>query len=142
MSEIAKNKTTKDMLDSRHNFAMFGLIMSLLAFSLSVTTPWVSDFFASSTVAIEEVAVEEAVIQAEDTASLTDYLSLIVIMIALGGIVNGALGFVRTETRIVGAAAVLIGVAAIIAQYLLIALAILVLVILIIGILNSFGVSF
>ncbi|MGH1378001.1 MAG: hypothetical protein ACRBB3_04195 [Alphaproteobacteria bacterium] len=72
----------------------------------------------------------------------TDYLSLIVIVIALGGIVNGTLGFVRENTRVIGGLAIFFGVSAIVVQHMMITFAVLILFILVVGILNSFGVSF
>ena len=171
MSDIKKDSTTADQLDSRHNFALVGLLMALFSFCLSVTTPWVIDEF-SPPPKIEDVAIDKSVSiansvlvyllgeasETEENVSeysdvddivenkpekhWTDYLSLIVIVIALGGIINGVLGFMRESTRVIGGIAIFFGISAIVAQYMMIMFAMLIFIILIVGILNSFGVSF
>ncbi len=60
MTDMADVKTTKDMLDQEHSFALIGLLISLFAFSLAVFTPWVYDNFAPREPVLEEVAVEKA----------------------------------------------------------------------------------
>lgn len=171
MNGIKVSTTTADQLDDRHNFALVGLLIALFSFCLSVTTPWIMDEFSPSP-AIEEAVENESVsiignllvylwgdasetegnvsedstsndaIDAEQDKHWTDYWSLIVVVIALGGIVNGALGVTRDSTRIMGGLAIFFGISAIIAQYMMIMFAVLIFIILIVGILNSFGVSF
>ncbi len=160
--------STKSMLDRGHNFAILGLIISLFAFSISVTTPWLLNHFSPPAPTIEEVAVEKAIsikdrvmqavsgakndtegegqekakVNPKDTQHWTDYWSFIVILIALGGIVNGAFGSLQQKNRYIGGTAIFFGLAAIIAQYWMIAFGILILVLLIAAILSSFGVEF
>tara|TARA_R110002072_G_scaffold257109_1_gene415873 strand:- start:82 stop:561 length:480 start_codon:yes stop_codon:yes gene_type:complete len=159
MQEKNQNKTAQ-MMDVRHDFAIIGLFIALFALALSVSTPWILDHFAPPAPTIEDVAIEKAVgikdklilalkgEEYKDSAPKieithwTDYWSLIVILIAFGGVFNGSLGMIRAETRIVGGTAIFIGMAAIIAQYAWIALGVLVLTLLVIGILSAMGVSF
>ena len=171
MSDIKKDSTTANQLDSRHNFALVGLLMALFSFCLSVTTPWVIDEFSPPS-KIENVAIDKSVsiansvlvyllggaseneenvsedsyvddiVENKPEKHWTDYLSLIVIVIALGGIINGVLGFMRESTRVMGGIAIFFGISAIVAQYMIIMFAMLIFIILIVGILNSFGVSF
>ena len=171
MDDVENTINTEAMMDSGHNFAMVGLLIALFAFCLSVTTPWILDEFAPPPPTIEDIAVEKVVNikdklllsfgfgeaeQAEGTEEKvsetapekeegkhwTDYWSLIVILIALGGVINGALGFIRKDTRMVAGMAVFFGVSAIIAQYMMIMFMVLVVILLVVGILSALGVSF
>ncbi len=72
----------------------------------------------------------------------TRHLDLIIIMIALGGVAGGILGLVKSETRWIGGTAIFLGITAIIVQYMFIAFAILILIVLIFAILNSLGMEF
>ncbi len=142
------------------NFAVMGLVIALLAFSLSVTTPWILNEFAPPAPTLEDVAVEkalsikeklinaikvvekaEAVPPKENPKHWTDYWSLIIILIALGGIVNGVLGFVKSDNRWIGGTAIGFGILAIVAQYMLIALAVIILILLVGTILSSLGID-
>ncbi|MGH1403737.1 MAG: hypothetical protein ACRBDL_05795 [Alphaproteobacteria bacterium] len=177
MTDITDTKTTKDMLDQGHNFALIGLIMSLFAFSLAVFTPWINENFAPPEPVLEEVSVEKAgsiydsifsfdfifaedanvegadatdVQATEDVESSTqeapmhwtDYWPVVVITIALIGIIQGAFGLLRKDQRYIATTAICFGMAAIVASYIWIALAVFVFIILITVVLVSMGVSF
>lgn len=171
MDDVENTINTEAMMDSGHNFAMVGLLIALFAFCLSVTTPWILDEFAPSPPTIEDIAVEKVINikdklllsfgfgdveqvgsaekdvsekapEKEEAKHWTDYWSLIVILIALGGIINGALGFMRKDTRMMGGLAIFFGISAIIAQYMMIMFMVLVVILLVVGILSALGVSF
>lgn len=171
MEDVENTIKTETMMDSGHNFAMVGLLIALFAFCLSVTTPWILDEFAPPPPTIEDIAVEkvvnikdklllsfglgeaEVVNGAEEEVSekapkkseakhWTDYWSLIVILIALGGIINGTLGLMRKDTQMMASMAIFFGISAIIAQYMMIMFMVLVVILLVVGILSALGVSF
>ena len=171
MEDAENTINTEAMMDSGHNFAMVGLLIALFAFCLSVTTPWILDEFAPPPPTIEDIAVEkvmnikdklllsfgfgeaeaiegvevevsEKAPEKEESKHWTDYWSLIVIFIALGGIINGALGFMRKDTQMMAGVAVFFGISAIIAQYMIIMFMVLVVILLVVGILSALGVSF
>ena len=181
MSTVIEKKSTKDMLDQGHNFALVGLIICLFAFSLSVLSPWIIDEFAPPPPKIEDIVVDKAVSlrdrlvevitfsekevaeKKEDAAQgdlkikrsikpaetegkksathWTDYLTPIIIVISLGGIINAAVGLMKQEYRFVACAAIFFGISAIIAQYMMIALAVLVFVLLIAALMSSLGIG-
>ncbi|PCI53726.1 MAG: hypothetical protein COB36_11895 [Alphaproteobacteria bacterium] len=167
VDDVENTINTEAMMDSGHNFAMVGLLIALFAFCLSVTTPWILDEFAPPPPTIEDIAVEKVInikdklllsfgfgvaevvdgaekeaAEKEEAKHWTDYWSLIVILIALGGIINGALGFMRKDTQMMAGVAIFFGISAIIAQYMMIMFAVLVLILLVVGILSALGVSF
>ncbi|PCJ95856.1 MAG: hypothetical protein COA45_11765 [Zetaproteobacteria bacterium] len=168
MDNVENVTSTAAMIDVGHNFAMVGLFIALLAFCLSVATPWILDAFSPPAPVIKDVIVEspttitenilavfgfgdvapEVEVKIKETASdeeakhWTDYWSLIVVLIAFGGIVNGALGLLRKDTRILGGIAIFFGISAILTQYLMIVFVAVIIIVLIVGILSSLGVSF
>lgn len=153
--------TTKDMLDKGQNYAVIGVFISLFAFALAVTTPWIYDNFAPPPPTIEDVAVEKAldirekvvnalvsgevpeeeIVVEEPSQHWTDSWPLIVMSIALGGIICGTLGFLRKDHRPVAVLAIFFGISSIVAVYMWIALAVFVCVILVAAILSAMGVS-
>lgn len=155
---------TTDISDRGARFAILGTLLSLFAFSISVTTPWILKYASPPTPTIEEVAVDKAIsikerlVQAisgeekKETAEerepvkevqhWTDHWSLIVILIALGGIVNGAFSYMRERHRYIGGMAMFFGISAILVQYWMITLGILIFLVFLAAILSSLGVEF
>ena len=171
MNDTLTSGNTKKALDRGHNFAAIGLFVTFLAFSLSVATPWVYEAFAPPPPPVEDVIKEEAVsfskklfssffggeVEAEvevkvkeaeetekekPTEHWTDYWSLIVIAIAIGGLLNATIGVLQKENKYITRTAIFFGVSAIIVQYLLIALGILLVLIVLVFLLSAIGVDF
>lgn len=156
MSETIEAKAQES---AANHFALIGLIISLFALSLSVTTPWVLTELSPPAPLLEDVAIEKALTIKEKIIAAakgeeyktvqppapqkhwTDHWSLIVIGISMGGIILGTVGFVAAKSRRMGVAAIGFGFAAIIAQYALIALAAFILIFFIGTILSSFDLS-
>lgn len=155
MTETMPNREKQDM---SQNFSILGLMIALLAFSMSVTTPWLLDAFAPPPVPIEDIAIEKALsikekIKAavtgaekqeiisvkEELKHWTEYWPLIVILVALAGIMIGTIGFVKDKNRWIGGTAIGFGITAIVAQYALMAFGALLLILLIWAILASMG---
>ena len=151
--------------DAAQTFARVGLLLAFFAFSLSVMTPWimqsapepppeitveeegisltqrVSSFIFDGKISIEiKETTEDEVI--EPISHWTDYWPMIVLMIALGGVGSGTFGLMNPETRIIGSAAICFGISAIVIQYLLIAFAVLLLVLVVFALLSAMGASF
>ncbi len=158
MTETMPNREKQD--DSQ-SFALIGLIIALIAFSMSVTTPWLLSHFSPPSPPIEDLAIEKALsIKEKITAAMTgaekpetkppaknpvhwtDYWSLIVILVALGGIINGAVGLIKHHNRWIGGTAIGFGIGAIMAQYMIIALAAVIFILFVGVILNSLGLDF
>ncbi len=152
--------STQDMLDSKQNFASIGVVISLIAFMLAISTPWIYESFAPPPPTLEDIAVEKALDIRDQVVNVlvtgetpkedpvidesvhwTDSWPFIVIMVAMGGIVCGTLGFISKDQRAVGALAIFFGVSAIIAIYMWIAFAVFIVVILVAAILSSIGIS-
>ncbi len=158
---ITEMKATQDQ---GMRFAILGMLLSLFAFSLSVTTPWILDYAAPPAPKIEEVAVEKALsirervmqaISGEEQKEITEekepvkemqhwteHWSFIVILIALGGIINGAFSYMRERHRYIGGLAIFFGMSAILVQYWMITLGILIFLVFLAAILSSLGVEF
>lgn len=162
------SEDTKQMLDRGHNFAIIGLFVTFLAFSLSVTTPWVLEVYAPPP-PVEELSEDEAIslsqrlfsslfgteVEAEveiaeadkkekeePPAHWTNYWSLIVIAIALGGLLNATIGILQKQNKYIAGTAIFFGVSAIILQYILIALGIILVLIILVFLLSAIGVDF
>ncbi|GEM_PF-6579996 len=140
------NSTTKDRLEKGHNFALNGFVIALIAFSFSVIPLFYDFSLPASEVSLVEGEVVESNIEDNlkgNKAELkTTYWKLMVILLAMGAIMNGILGFFRAEQRYMGGAAILIGGAAIIVQYLWITIMVIVGIVVIVAILSSLGVEF
>lgn len=142
-----------------NHIALVGVIISLFAMTLSVTTPWILTEISPPASLLEDVAIEKALTikdkliaaaKGEEYKTVlppaapkhwTDYWSLIVIGISMGGVILGTVGFVTAKSRRVGGAAIGFGLAAIVAQYALIALAVFILIFFIGTILGSLGLD-
>ncbi len=136
-------------------FAMIGLIISLMAFSLSVTSPWLTELIAPPPQeTLEDIAVETALdikdklikgLKGEEyksppietKTSLADILPLIIILIALAGTALGTIGFVKKESARTSITAIALGITAIMAIYFLMIAAILLFILLIGAILSA-----
>lgn len=156
MSEIIEAKAQEH---TANHFAMIGIVISLFALTLSVTTPWILTELSPPAPALEDVAIEKALsikdkliaaAKGEEYKTVqpppapkhwTDYWSLIVIGISMGGVILGTVGFISAKSRRMGGLAIGFGLAAIVAQYALIALAVFILIFFIGTILSSFGLD-
>jgi hypothetical protein len=142
-------------------FATIGLIISLLAFSLSVTTPWVAGYLSppQAAISLEDMAVETA-LNIKDKlilglkgkeykapppppkeATLMDAYPLVIILASLAGIFLGAWGLIKKENLRIAVGAMVMGVGAIVAFYMLVFAAILVLVLLVGSVLGTIGID-
>jgi len=160
MDQVNNNPTVETKMDAGHRFAAIGLFLSILAFTLSVTSPWIYEQYAPPSPTIEDIAVEKALslkdkVIAKVTGEIvpvekivetpknwTSHLFLIVICMGLGGVIMAMIGLLNRERGAVIVAASLFGVSAIVMQYAVLALGIIVLCILVAGILSTFGLSF
>lgn len=158
MTEDIQSKQTHNL----HIFGLIALTLSLLALSMSVTSPWILEHISppSSTQSLEDLAVEKALsikdklvkgLKGEDykdpppevkAKHWSDYWPLIIIVTAMLGIILGIIGFVRHESKRLTLSAVCIGVGAIIAIYALIFMAVFLLFFLVGIILDSMGLNF
>ncbi len=137
-------------------FALCGLIISLFAFCLAATAPWILDELApTSETSLEETAAdmalkiknhitakikgEEVTMQQEETASKhwTDHWQVILISLGLSGLICGIIAFVRHEHKRMSLMAIIMGIAAIIATYAWIAFAVVIFLMLVGMILNQ-----
>lgn len=127
-----------------HYFALFGLVFSLIAFSLSVSTPWIlpeiSPAKPGTIEDLEDAAIDAAfrikdkivakvkgdeikaeevkeVVEKESTAHWSDHWFFIVIGISLLGVISGVIAFVRHEHKRMTLMAITMGIFAIIATY-------------------------
>lgn len=156
-------------LDHGPNFAAIGMFIAFFAFALSATTPWVLEHYAPPEETIEEIAVKKALSLKEKIVSSffgaeesqektqeqevkkeqnlapnhwTDYWSLMVMIIALGGMFNGLVGFMQKQNAWVCSSALCMGTMAIMFQYLWISLGIIILLALITALFATFGGAF
>lgn len=160
MNQLSEDIGIETSVNAGHRFAAIGLFLSILAFTLSVTTPWVYEKFAPPSISIEDIAIEKVLsikdkliakvtgktISVKDVIEApehwTDHWFIIVISISLGGIICAMVGLLQRENNAVIIAASLFGLSAIVMQYTLLALGLIILCILIAGILGTFGISF
>lgn len=156
MNQVMQDKAEEDTVN---HFAVIGLVISLLALSLSVTTPWILTELSPPAPLLEDVAIEKAMsikdkiiaaAKGEEYKTVqspiapkhwTDYWSLIVISISVCGVILGTVGFVAAKDRWLGGTAIGFGLVAIVAQYAIIALAVFILIFFIGTILNSIGLD-
>ncbi len=121
-------------------FALIGVVLAILAFSMAVTSPWLQDALNPSTATIEDVVVEKALtikeklaaglkgedyksIQGEDYSHWSDHLPLIAIVIGTFAIICGVVAFLRKEDSKMSGMAIALGASAIVAQYIIMAVA-------------------
>ena len=168
MSKIfATEKSTKTSLDGGHSFAAVGLLIGLFAFFLSVSTPWVMaefqpppavtedegfsfstwfyyEMFGKEDVALEEGAAdavqEETVVPRED--HWTRYWSLLVMAVAMAGLFNSTIGVLQRQNKFTCIAGISLCIIAIVFQYFIIAVSILVIVVILVFLLSAIGVDF
>lgn len=146
--------------DSKLFLSLIGVCLSLLAFCVAATSPFIIAELDPSP-PIEDVAIDKAFEikdkimsrltgneeqknspeETSNTFSFADTLVLSVIATGLLGMIFGVLGFIRHEQKRASLAAILIGIGAIILQYSLIIAAILILITFIGTILNSLGID-
>ena len=169
MSKIfATEKSTKTSLDGGHSFAAVGLLIGLFAFFLSMSTPWVMAEFQPPPVvteeksfsfstwfyyemfgkedaaleegAAEETAQEESVVPRED--HWTRYWSLLVMAVAMAGLINSTIGVLQRQNKFTCIAGISLCIIAIVFQYFIIAVSILVIVVILVFLLSAIGVDF
>ena len=143
------NSPTKNMLDQGHNFAFIGLVIALIAFSLPMTSIIVMnsstsniEILDSENIDDEEDIKSDEVEKTKEKENPPNILRTTVLLLSLGAILNGFLGMLRDKQRYMGGVAILIGVSAIISQYLWITLITIAVVIVVAVILVSLGVEF
>ncbi|MGN7437880.1 MAG: hypothetical protein ACTHOO_04475 [Alcanivorax sp.] len=167
MSEIfASEKRTKPSLDGGHNFAAVGLMICFLAFSLSISTPWVMAEFQPPPSAEEDAGFSFSrwlyfelfgTPQAEDVNQIelsqdeeavprsehwTRYWSLLIIAVAMVGLINSTIGVLQRQSKLLTISGISLGVLAITFQYIVIAMSILVVLVLLVFLLSAIGVDF
>jgi hypothetical protein len=136
-----------------------GLAIAFIALIAAVMSPWILDSISPPTKTIDEVAVDVAVnikdrlvakakgqefvakTQNDKTPSLRRWYPPTTIGIGLLGMCLGIVGFTRHENTRISAAAVAVGLAAIMFQYFLLLAAAIILVLLIGVILNALGID-
>lgn len=147
-----ESSTKVPQTTENHIFALCGLIISLMAFSLAATYPWILDTFApKNDISIEEAATEMAFkIKDHITAKITgaevkpdtpketdvishwtDHLILTIIISGLIGAICGIIAYVRHEHKRMSLMAALMGFAAIITAYAWIVFAVVIFLILV-----------
>lgn len=136
-----------------------GLAIAFIALIAAVMSPWILDSISPPTKTIDEVAVDVAVnikdrlvakakgqefvakMKNDKTPSLRRWYPPTTIGIGLLGMCLGIVGFTRHENTRISAAAVAVGLAAIMFQYFLLLAAAIILVLLIGVILNALGID-
>ncbi len=141
------------------SWSTFGLAIAFVALIAAVMSPWILDSISPPAKTIDEVAVDvavnikdrlvakakgqEFVVKSKNdvTSSLRQWYPPTTIGIGLLGMCLGVIGFTRHESTRVSAAAVTVGLAAIMFQYFLLLAAAIILILLIGVILNALGIE-
>lgn len=168
MSNIfGTEKNTKSSLDGGHSFAAVGLVIGLLAFFLSMSTPWVmAEFQPPPAVAEEaefsfstwlyyemfgkeEVAVDDALAESAPEEPdvprgdhWTRYWSLVVMAVAMAGLINSTIGILQRQNNFICITGISLCIIAIVFQYFIIAVSILVILVILVFLLSAIGVDF
>lgn len=164
---FATEKNTKTSLDGGHSFAAVGLVIGLFAFFLSMSTPWVMaefqpppavtedagfsfstwfyhEMFGREDVAVDEVAAET--VQEKPEVSREDhwtrYWSLLVMAVAMAGLINSTIGVLQRQNNFVCITGISLCIIAIVFQYFIIAVSILVILVILVFLLSAIGVDF
>lgn len=124
--------------ENNHYFSLIGLIISLFAFSLAATTPWILPEISPPQQSIEDQVIEKAVsfkdklvsrLSGEEKAEIeitvstetdthwTDHWILIIVSLGLAGMITGVIGYIKKEEHRTSLMAILFGLGAIIAAY-------------------------
>ncbi len=151
-------------LNNNNNFAVIALFVCFLSFSLSVATPWFMGAFAPPPPVAEEVdepgmterllssllGSEEDVAEPEEESQAidvqqehwTDAWPFTVMMIALGGLFCATIAVLQRQNYYIAGTAIFFGVAAIVIQYIVMAIIVFTILVILVFLLSAIGVEF
>lgn len=151
-------------LNNNNNFAVIALFVCFLSFSLSVATPWFMAAFAPPPPVVEEVdepgmtekflsaflGGEEAEApddEGEEELEVaqehwTDAWPFTVMMIALGGLLCATIAVLQRQNYYIAGTAIFFGVAAIVIQYIVMAIIVFTILVILVFLLSAIGVEF
>ena len=155
---------TPKNLNNNNNFAVIALFVCFLSFSLSVATPWFMEAFAPPPPVVEEVdepgmterllssllGSEEDVTDPEEEKQETDVQQehwtdawpFTVMMVALGGLLCATIAVLQRQNYYIAGTAIFFGVAAIVIQYIVMAIIVFTILVLLVFLLSAIGVEF
>lgn len=151
-------------LNNNNNFAVIALFVCFLSFSLSVATPWFMGAFAPPPPVVEEVeepgmtekllssllgSEEDATEPEEEKQETgvqqehwTDAWPFTVMMIALGGLLCATIAVLQRQNYYIAGTAIFFGVAAIVIQYIVMAIIVFTILVILVFLLSAIGVEF